>query len=40
MVLSGGSFPVKKEVQTGVYGSDGMVEIVSGLAEGDRIIKF
>lgn len=39
MVLSGG-FPERKDVQAGVYGSDGTVEILSGLAEGDKILKF
>jgi RND family efflux transporter MFP subunit len=39
MVMSGG-FPERKDVQTGVYGSDGTVEILSGLAQGDKILKF
>lgn len=39
MVMSGG-FPQRKEVQTGAYGVDGTVQILSGLAEGDKIIKF
>lgn len=33
-------FPERKEVQVGAYGADGMVEIISGLSEGDKIIKF
>lgn len=28
----------KRQVETGIYGSDGMVEIVSGLIEGDNIL--
>jgi membrane fusion protein, macrolide-specific efflux system len=39
MVISG-NFPERKEVQVGAYGSDGTAEIVSGLSEGDKIIKF
>jgi membrane fusion protein, macrolide-specific efflux system len=39
MVMSGG-FPERKDVQVGTYGSDGMVEILSGIAEGDKILKF
>jgi RND family efflux transporter MFP subunit len=39
MILAGG-LPERREVQTGSYGSDGMVEIISGLSEGDKIIKF
>jgi len=39
MVMSGG-FPQRKDVQVGAYGSDGMVEILSGIAEGDKILKF
>jgi RND family efflux transporter MFP subunit len=39
MVLSGG-LPEKKIVQVGAYGSGGTVEILSGLAEGDKIIQF
>jgi RND family efflux transporter MFP subunit len=39
MVMSGG-FPQRKDVQVGAYGSDGMVEILSGIAEGNKILKF
>jgi RND family efflux transporter MFP subunit len=39
MVMSGG-FPERKEVQTGAEGSDGSVEILSGLSAGDKIVKF
>ncbi|HUD08811.1 MAG TPA: efflux RND transporter periplasmic adaptor subunit [Candidatus Saccharimonadales bacterium] len=39
MVMSGG-FPERKDVQVGAYGSDGTVEVLSGLAEGDKILKF
>lgn len=39
MILTGG-LPERREVQTGNYGSDGTVEIVNGLSEGDKIIKF
>ena len=39
MVMSGG-FPERKDVQTGAQGSDGTVEILSGLAEGDKILNF
>ncbi len=30
----------QKEVQTGLRGSDGLIEILSGLAEGDKVITF
>ena len=39
MVMSGG-FPERKEVQTGANGSDGSVEILSGISAGDKIVKF
>lgn len=39
MVISGG-LPEKKEVEEGARGSDGNVEILSGLSEGDKVIKF
>lgn len=39
MTLNDG-IPQSKEVQTGIYGSDGMVEITSGLSVGDKIITF
>jgi len=39
MVMSGG-FPQRKDVQVGAQGSDGTVEILSGLTEGDKILNF
>ncbi|MCX6766934.1 MAG: efflux RND transporter periplasmic adaptor subunit [Candidatus Moranbacteria bacterium] len=39
MVMSSG-LPEKKDVQVGAYGSDEIVEILSGLVEGDKILKF
>jgi macrolide-specific efflux system membrane fusion protein len=39
MIMSGG-FPQRKDVQVGAYGSDGTVEVLSGLAQGDKILKF
>ena len=39
MTLNNG-IPQSKEVETGIYGSDGMVEILSGLAVGDKVITF
>jgi len=39
MTISGG-LPERKEVQVGATGTDGTVEILSGLQIGDRIIKF
>ncbi|MFA6285608.1 MAG: efflux RND transporter periplasmic adaptor subunit [Parcubacteria group bacterium] len=39
MVMSGG-FPERKDVQIGAQSSDGMVEILSGLSEGDKVLKF
>jgi RND family efflux transporter MFP subunit len=39
MVMSGG-FPQRKDVQVGAYGTDGTVEILSGLAQGDKILNF
>ena len=39
MTISGG-LPERKEVEVGAVGSDGTVEILSGLQIGDRIIKF
>lgn len=39
MTISNG-LPARKEVQTGTPASNRMIEIISGLAEGDQIIKF
>jgi RND family efflux transporter MFP subunit len=39
MVMSGG-FPQRKDVQVGAYGTDGTVEVLSGLTEGDKILNF
>jgi len=35
-----GQSAIEATVQTGLHGSDGLVEIISGLSEGDRVITF
>jgi hypothetical protein len=30
--------PVQKEIRTGVRGDEGMIEIIEGLKEGDKIL--
>ena len=30
----------KKEIQTGIYGVDGTVEVVSGLSAGDNVFEL
>ncbi len=40
VMMMNNNLPERKEVQTGTYGSDGLVEITSGLSAGDKIIRF
>ncbi|MFA5172888.1 MAG: efflux RND transporter periplasmic adaptor subunit [Candidatus Paceibacterota bacterium] len=35
-----GKTPEEKEIKTGLRGSDGMVEIISGVTEGEKVITF
>lgn len=39
-IISDKNVTAEKEVQTGLKGSDGMIEIISGLSEGDRVINY
>lgn len=38
LVDEGGSAPVEKKIETGLRGSDGNIEIISGLNEGDKVV--
>lgn len=40
VLTADGPLVVEQKVETGLHGSDGLVEIVSGLSEGDRIAAF
>ena len=39
-IVGAGNNVVEKEIQTGLKGSNGMIEIISGLSEGDRVINY
>ncbi|MDE2020953.1 MAG: hypothetical protein KGJ13_11505, partial [Patescibacteria group bacterium] len=40
LLNTGAAKPEDRQVQVGIQGIDGMVEIVSGLAPGDKIVDF
>jgi HlyD family secretion protein len=39
-IVTNGKTLIEKEVQTGLKGSDGMIEIVSGLSEGEKVVNY